>query len=88
MFCGYNLKQRIVVDVDTAEKIGVISDVEIDEMSGKIQSLILRRKFGFLGGIFRLGEIRVSWEAITAVGREFVLVKTVDFGEKYLKSRE
>lgn len=76
-----------MIDINTAERIGIISDVEIDEMSGKVQRVILRRKCGFLGGIFRLGEIRVPWEAITAVGREFVLVKSVDFGEKYLKNR-
>lgn len=86
MFCGYNLKQRVVIDVNTAERIGIISDVEIDEISGKVQRVILKRRCGFLGGIFRLGEIRVPWDAITAVGREFVLVKSSDFGEKYLKN--
>ncbi len=82
------MKQRVVIELSTAERIGVISDVEIDEISGKVQTVIIRRRCGFLGGIFRLGEIRVPWEAITAVGREFVLIKSSEFGEKYLKNRE
>ncbi len=88
MFCGYSLKQRIVIDINTAERMGIISDVEIDEITGKVQTVIIRRRCGFLCGIFRFGEMRVPWEAITAVGREFVLVKSTDFGEKYLKYAE
>lgn len=86
MFRGYNLRQRIVVDVDTAERVGIISDVEIDELSGRISKLIVRKKGGFLSGAFGIGEVCVPWSAITAVGREFVLVKSFDFPEKRLKN--
>ncbi len=85
MFRGYNLRQRVVIDVNSAEMLGTISDVEIDEADGLISRIIIRRRSGLFSGFFGLGEISVPWSAITAVGREFVLVNSLDFGEKYLK---
>ena len=86
MFRGYNLRQRTVIDVDTAERLGSVSDVEIDEATGNISSIIVKRRYGFFSGFFGFGEITIPWSAIEAVGREFVLVKTFDFGEKCLKN--
>lgn len=85
MFRGYNLRQRVVIDVNSAERLGTIFDVEIDEAAGAISRIIIRRRSGLFAGFFGLGEISVPWSAITAVGREFVLVNSLDFGEKYLK---
>ena len=76
MFRSNRLRQRIVIDVNSAERIGYVGDVEIDEISGRITKLIIRKHGGLLS-LFRLGEVAVPWEYITAVGREFVLVKTV-----------
>ncbi len=76
MFRGYNLRQKTVIDADTAERVGYVSDVEIDEMSGIISSVIIRRRGGFCPRFFGWGEITLPWSAITAVGREFVLVKS------------
>lgn len=75
MFRGYNLRQKTVIDADTAERVGYVSDVEIDEMSGIISSIIIRRRGGFCPHFFGWGEITLPWNAITAVGREFVLVR-------------
>lgn len=86
MFRGYNLRQRIVIDVDTAERVGVISDVEIDELSGRLSKLIVRRHGTCLPWLFGRSEIMVPWSAITAVGREFILIKSYDFSEKCLKN--
>ncbi len=87
MYRGHNLRQRIVIDVNTAERLGIVSDVEINETDGAISRMIIRRRGGFFASIFGLGEITVPWTSITAVGREFVLVNSFEFGEKYLKNR-
>ena len=86
MFRGYNLRQRTVIDIDTAERIGSVSDVEIDEATGNISSIIVKRRYGFFSGFFGFGEVTIPWGAIEAVGRAFVLVKTFDFGGKCLKN--
>ena len=85
MFRGYNLRQRTVIDVNTAERIGYVSDVEFAELTGRISKIILRRHYGWWSGMFGIGEISVPWSAVTALGQEFVLVKSADFTEKCLK---
>lgn len=85
MFNGTKLRRRTVIDSQTAERIGYVSDIEIDELSGRISAVIVRRNTGVLAGIFRLGEISVPWQAITAMSDEFVLIRTFDFGEKCLQ---
>lgn len=84
MFRGNKLRQRIVINVDTAERIGSVHDVEIDGISGRITQLVVRR-YGGLAGFFRFGETLIPWDSIAAAGTEFILVKYIDFGEKCLK---
>lgn len=86
MFNGAKMRRRTVIDANTAERIGYVADIEIDELNGRISAVIIRRGGGFLSGVFHMGEIGIPWNAITAMSDEFVLVKTFDFGEKYLKN--
>ena len=86
MFNGAALRRRTVIDTETAQKIGYVSDIEIDELSGRISAVIVRRNGRLLSGLFVFGEISLPWQAITAMSDEFVLVKTFDFGEKRLKN--
>lgn len=86
MFRGGKLKQRVVIDISTAERIGYVTDVEINEVSGRIESVIINRHTGVLSYILGWREQTVPWESIVVMGREFVLVKSFDFGEKCLKN--
>lgn len=74
MFRGGKLRQRTVIDIDTAEKIGFVSDVEINEFDGSISALVVRKH----GMLLKLGEVSIPWECISAVGNEFILVKRCD----------
>lgn len=86
MFKGTKLRKRIVIDIKTAEGIGYVSDLEIDEISGYVVAIIVRKGGGIFGGLFGIGEISVPWESVVAMSEEFVLVKTFDFAEKCLKN--
>ena len=81
MFNGGKLRRRIVIDVNTAECMGYVSDIEIDERTGRITELIVRRKNGFLSALFHLSETSVPWRAITAMSEDYVLVKSFEFDE-------
>ncbi|MCH5211549.1 MAG: YlmC/YmxH family sporulation protein [Oscillospiraceae bacterium] len=78
MFHGCSLRQRIVINTDTAERIGCVADIEIDNTEGRITKLIVRRRAGLLFGLLHIGEVSVPWESITAIGREFILVKITE----------
>lgn len=86
MFKGTKLRKRVVIDIATAEGLGYVSDLEIDEISGCVRAIIVRKSAGIFGGFFGLGEVSIPWECVVAMGNEFVLVKTFDFTEKCLKN--
>ena len=54
MFRGYNLKQKEVVNIKTAERLGRISDVEISEY-GEHRSYNSSAKRVLFGKAFRRG---------------------------------
>ena len=86
MFKGTKLRKRVVIDISTAEGLGYVSDLEIDEVSGCVTALIVRKASGFFGNFFGFGEVNIPWHSVVAMGNEFVLVKTFDFIEKCLKN--
>lgn len=69
-----DLRQKKVIDVDTAEQIGYIRDMDIDFASGKIMSVTVPKNN--LSHIFHdFKGYTVSWDEVLAIGSEYVLVK-------------
>ena len=87
MFRGYDLRQRIVIDVNTAERLGTISDVEIGESDGAIRQIIIRRRGGFFARAFGFGEVSVPWSGGRVVGRGIGLGNSCGFGVNSLKNK-
>ena len=81
MFHVAKLRRRTVIDINTAECIGYVADIEIDEANGRITAVIVRKHYGLFASLFRIGEMSVPWHTITAMSDEFVLVKSFDFSE-------
>lgn len=52
MFRGYSLRQREVVNIATAERLGFISDVEINDKTGNIEAIIVPKHGWFLKRLF------------------------------------
>lgn len=74
MLKNFDLKQKRVIDVDTAEAVGFIRDMDIDFETGKIRSVTIPQK-GILG-LFSGGKnVTVPWERVVAIGSEFVIIK-------------
>ena len=69
-----DLRQKKVIDVDTAEQIGYIRDMDIDFASGKILSVTVP-KTGFSWFLHDFKGTTVSWDEVLAIGSEYVLVK-------------
>lgn len=74
MLKNFDLRQKKVIDVDTAEVIGYIKDMDIDFNSGKISSVTIPKNSIF-GGILKGKTITVPWERVVAIGSEFIIVK-------------
>ncbi|MCI8520515.1 MAG: YlmC/YmxH family sporulation protein [Clostridia bacterium] len=78
MFRGYSLRQKEVVNISTAERLGFIRDVEINENSGSVEAIIVPRRNSFFGRFFSFGDIIIPWSAIEVVGEDLVLVRLFD----------
>ena len=74
MMRSFDLRQKKVIDADTAEKIGYIRDMDIDFENGRINSVTIP-KGGILGMLGDKGSITVPWENVQAIGREYVIIK-------------
>lgn len=74
MLKNFDLRQKRVIDVDTAEVVGFIRDMDIDFETGKIRSVTIPQKgiFGILSGS---KNVTVPWERVVAIGNEFVIIK-------------
>lgn len=72
MFRGDKLRHREVIDAVTAECLGYVWDMEIDEREGRITALVILRG-GWWRRFFGIGEIIIPWSNIAAVGDKFVL---------------
>ncbi len=69
-----DLRRKIVIDVHTAERLGMVRDIDVDLGTGRVNAIILPPK-EILSAIFvRSRERVIPWSAVTAVGNEFILV--------------
>ncbi len=78
MFRGIKLRQREVINISTAERIGIVSDIEIDENTGNIKSIIVPGRFHIFSKIFGQGEIVIPWQNIEVVGKDVILVRILE----------
>ena len=74
MFRGHKLRQKEVIDIKTAERIGFVRDVEINESNGSVEAIIVPRRGCFIQRLFGGGELIIPWSAIEVVGEDVVLV--------------
>ena len=73
--CSWDLHQKEVINIRTAEKLGYIDDVDIDLDTGSIISLIVpKRKMFFL----KREDYIIPWKDIVLVGKDLVLVDFYD----------
>lgn len=68
------LQLKDIINLDNGEKIGYISDLEIDVEYGKIISLIVAVKSKWFGFIGQDEEIRIQWHYIKKIGKDVILV--------------
>lgn len=73
MFKASDFKSREVINYIEGEKLGYVYDMEIDENSGKILSIIVPGRT--TGTLFpKKGKIIIKWENIKKIGDDIILV--------------
>ena len=78
MLKAYALRRKEVININTAEKLGFIRDVEIDFETGAIDAVLIPKKFSLLGVFADTRDYVISWSDIVKVGREVILVNYME----------
>ncbi|GHV41525.1 hypothetical protein FACS189490_08610 [Clostridia bacterium] len=71
----YELKQKEVINVRDGDRLGLVSDLEIDETCGKIRELIVPAPGRILGMFGREQEYRIPWACVKKIGEDLIIVE-------------
>lgn len=81
-----DLKIKEVVNIIDGKRLGGITDIEIDVDTGRLTAIVVPGSGKFLGLFGRSEDIVISWDKITKIGFDVILVEVPGFSE--LKGRE
>lgn len=77
------LSGKEIVDVNRAERLGVLgqTDLEINENNGQIEALIIP-SLKWFGMKKQGGEVRVSWNSIKKIGSDMIILDMENLEKK------
>ena len=71
----YDMADKEVINLHDGQRLGYITDAEIDINTGRVVSFLIegrRRFFGFLG---KEPDISIKWEEIEKIGVDMILIR-------------
>ncbi len=82
MLRACDLRQKEVINVCNASRLGYVYDVEINFETGNIDAIIVPGRAKLLGMLGKRDDYVIPWEDIVRVGDEIVLVELHEFMPK------
>ncbi len=76
--CVTELRCKEVINKADGARIGLVSDIEVDQTCGKVTALIVYGRPKYWGVFGRRERIRICWEDIDVIGDETILVCRVN----------
>lgn len=68
------LKTRDVINIDDGRRLGLIRDIDLDVVEGRVKAIILPGTPRFLGFFGRRDDLIIPWEKIKKIGVDVILV--------------
>lgn len=69
-----DFRQKEVINIKTGQRMGFISDVDVDMDKGTLNSVIIPGTGKVLGMFGRGEDVVIPWECIRTIGDEVILV--------------
>ncbi|KHE73033.1 YlmC/YmxH family sporulation protein [Halobacillus sp. BBL2006] len=69
------LQMKDVIAMETGERLGYITDLDIDTQRGRLQGLVLTLKGKAMGLFGKEEELVIPWDQIVNIGADVILVK-------------
>jgi YlmC/YmxH family sporulation protein len=70
------LRCKEVINVCSGFRLGFVSDVEFDIMTGQVLSIVIPGPYRFLGLFGRSEDYIIPWSSIRKIGDDIILVET------------
>lgn len=80
-----DMRDKEVINIKNGDRIGFISDIELNPQDARLTAIIVYGKSRFFGFLGRDNDFIISWKDIKLIGADTVLV---DFEEpKYMQKK-
>ncbi|MBR5535087.1 MAG: YlmC/YmxH family sporulation protein [Clostridia bacterium] len=76
-----SFRHKEVIDISTGDRLGFMTDVDVDLTEGRIKAIIIPGKRRFFGFLPPEEDVVIEWEHIKKIGDDIILVATS--GEDY-----
>lgn len=63
-----------MINIEDGRRLGVIRDIELDLLEGKVKAIVLPGSPRLLGLLGRRDDLIVTWERIKKIGVDVILV--------------
>ncbi|MCD5322602.1 MULTISPECIES: YlmC/YmxH family sporulation protein [Pontibacillus] len=71
------LQVKEIISVENGQKIGHMTDLEIDVDKGKLLAIVVGTKGKMMGLFGKDDEMVIPWSSILTIGEDVILVKNV-----------
>ena len=72
-----DLQFKEVVNITDGCRLGYVSDVEIDILTGKVVAIVVPGKCRFFGLFGRADDYVIPWQCIRRFGEDIILVEVI-----------
>ncbi|UOQ93092.1 YlmC/YmxH family sporulation protein [Halobacillus shinanisalinarum] len=81
------LQMKDVIAMETGERLGYISDLDIDTQRGQLKGLVITLKGKAMGLFGKDEEIVIPWNQIVNIGADVILVKKSGYSGVLLEEK-
>ncbi len=78
------LREKEVINVNNGQRLGVIMDIDIDLMEGKIKGISVPKEEKTFKLFAKQEDIYIGWDHITRIGHDVILVDVNRINEHIL----
>ena len=71
------LKQKEVIHTGDGERLGFVSDIEVDEITGRVISISVPGTYKILGLFGKEPDKVIPWEQIKKIGDDLIMVENI-----------
>ena len=74
MYNFSDLRTKEVINISDGKRLGYICDINIDEHTGMVNSVVVPKNKGFFWNLWKSDDYVIPWSGITTVGEDIIIV--------------